>query len=246
MDNMKKRGGTGITLLTDHKAPGVFARMPLFNKDAMDLSPSEAVILSWISVSKFEGYGINRKLMDGRSRVKTTLGDMEKAMGTSRRVIRRALDSLSSKELINVEMGNDGVRIEYDLAVSKEFRMVTKSLIVTDIFDFKLKGFIINMMLTTRDYVIKFDNVKHMAGVLGMNRRTVKKYYDELYSLGFVTDIRGEAVIDMREIFIASVNRNSDEIVEMRVKLDKEIDKNEFLIEKLEEMDRKLNAFLNK
>lgn len=237
---------SSITLLTDHKAMGVFAKMPLFNKEGMDLSPSEAVVLSWISVSKFEGYGINRDLMDRKGRVSTSLVSLEAAIGTSRRVIRRTLDSLVEKELLEVEYGTEGIAIKYDLTVSKEFRMVTKSLIVSDIFNFKLKGFIINMLLTTRNYVIRFDSIKHMSESLKLNRRTVKKYYEELKELGFVTDIKGTSVIDMRELFIASVDRNSDEVVELRGELEKERSKSEYLLHKLEELDKKLNNYINR
>ena len=208
-----RRKDIGVTLVTDKDTPAIFAKMPLFNVSVADLSPSESLILSWVSVSKFEGLGINRKAVDSMNRVRTSYSDIGLAVGADRRVVKRALDSLEKKELLSILPQEKELLISYHLKVFGEFRMVAKTLIASRIMSFKLKGFIISMLLTTRDYVIEFKNVKHVSELLGLNRRTVKKYYDELLDLGFLVEGDGTMIIDMREIFIAAADSNVDSML---------------------------------
>jgi DNA-binding transcriptional regulator YhcF (GntR family) len=246
-DKDGNKNSTGIVVLTDATADttGIFAKMPLFNKGRVDLTPGESVLLSWFAVSKFEGYGINRKILDVDNRIKTSMSEIMAAVGTTRKVVRRNIQSLVDKKLIELDyMGNE-TRITYDLSVTKEFRMVTKALIVTDMFSFKLKGFIISLLLTARNYVIEFDSIKHMSEIVGMNRRTVKKYYEELKDLGFVIDIDGRSVIDIREMFIAAIDKNADEIVQLRKELEKEKIVNATLLEKLKKLDEKVDKLID-
>lgn len=208
-----KRKNIGVTLVTDKETPAIFAKMPLFNVSVADLSPNESLILSWISVSKFEGLGINRKAVDSMNRVRTSYSDIGLAVGADRRVVKRTLDSLEEKGLITILQHDKELFISYHLKVFGEFRMVAKTLIASRIMSFKLKGFIISMLLTTRDYVIEFKNVKHVSEIVGLNRRTVKKYYDELLNLGFLVEGDGTMIIDMREMFITAADSNVDSML---------------------------------
>lgn len=212
MKNMRSTK-SGLLVVTDRYKEGdattLFAKMPLFNKKSPDISGSEALVLSWVIMSKYSSY--NREGVD------MSYADIGSAIGIPTKTVARTVKKLVDRKLLD----KDEKIVFSGHAPTMEYRALTKALITTRLFDFKLKGFIASMLLVGNDYIMDMGNVSDIAKRLGINRRTATKYIKELEDLGYIED----NVLDLRVMLVKTVDAAIDRAIVVETVLNKVLSK---------------------
>lgn len=201
---------------------GLHARMSLFNAGGQDLSGNEALVLSWFLMTKFA---------KATKFITASHGYIADAIGGSVQVIRDTIKGLQDKGLIIIDKSNK--EISYHPTIkrpSKEYRAMTKSFLISNTVSFKVKGFLANLLLTSNSYVIEVGTTSSVAKKLGMSRNTVMKYLKELKDRGYMIEMDGKSIIDMRLIITDSI----DEVAERALTAEAKVKTLEVRIKELE------------
>lgn len=226
---MKKSRKGNLVVITERYRKGdattLFAKVPLFNKEVNDLNGSEILLLSWIVMSKYSS--------NNRDDVVYTYEELARILGTTRYIIKKAADSLKEKDLITSTPGsshtNDGIVFGHSVRVpNREYQTMTKALVTTNIFGFKLKGFIAALLITGNDYVIDVGSATDIAGLIGVTRQTAGKHIATLDEMGFLTHTDHGKLLDLRSIVTKTIDAALDRMVVAEKKVDgleKKVDK---------------------
>lgn len=185
----------------------LFAKMPIFNSNGLDISGVEALVIGWLMMRKYSSY--NR---GGKS---TSYAEIGRAIGTNTRKVARTVAGLAEKGLIDIE---DVRRGEYMITYSgeappKEYRAITITLVTTSLFSFKLKGFIVAAMLTSSSYVINMGSVTDIVRSLSMSRDSIKAHLAELKALGYLKETSGGMILNLYDIFQDGVVDNVERML---------------------------------
>lgn len=214
MKNKKYSSKESLIVLTDRDSEGDIkqphARLPIFDMNKMDLTPNELVVLSWILLAQFMS-GSNKKML-------TTARQLGRELHTDKNVIDTALNRLEERKLLSLdEQYNNKMEISHRVVIRKEdFRAITRGLLITNAITFKLKAFIVSLVVTDPGYIIDVGNATRMAKLTGMDRRTVTKHVKELERLGVVVDSDGVKVLDMVVLSTYVDGENELELVSLR------------------------------
>ena len=216
INNMKNK--TELSIITERNLHGdklpLHARMPLFHKDGPDLKPNEVMVLTWLMISQFTNYK--------RMRVVTNYTEMASILGTTRLTIKRAVEGLEEKKLLYIDREEKEYTFAHRINIpDKDYQMITKALLTTNIFDFKTKGFIASLLLVSNEYVIELGNISEVSEKVGMDRKTVKKHYKILKDLDYIVTTEVGLVLDLRSIFADTINAAVDRMITAESKVRK-------------------------
>ena len=203
---------------------GIHARMSLFNQHAEDLNGNEALVLSWFLMTKF---------VESKSNISASYAYIADALGGTVKIVRETVKSLEDKGLLTIDKSSKTVSYHPTIKrPSREYRAMTKNFLISKTVSFKVKGFLANLLLTSNSYVLEIGTVSAVSRRLGMSRNTVVKYLNELRDRGYMLELEGKSVIDMRLIITDAI----DEVAERALTAVAKVKTLEGRIKELEEI----------